>query len=316
MNNFEMQGIAEYRKQSINERQFIGYARRIRNLLQITGRTSDEAYVLMLTPMIEVAWVDGRIGRAEQNAILKTAETYGLLRGDENFAEIMATLSSRPHAAAIELLWDGIANLLSGLPIGQTAAISSLMLGQTRYVAELGQKQIFGMWRGHSSGEDEQNKLGETEKRFSRLETRRSGTGSAAKKNGIANHLKLLPLVKVAWADGRITKRERQMIFDSLFDLGVDPNNENLNRLLGWLEISPKDEFFRESLQKLRAGFETLSDDEHANEKYSLISQCTLVAEASGGDTNFPSGGARICDEEITAVKQIARILNRAIERN
>ena len=316
MNNFLMQGIQEYRKLTTRERQFMGYAGRIRNLLQITGRTSEEAYVLMLTPMIEVAWVDGRIGRAEQNAILRTAEIYELLGDDETFVEIMARLSSRPPAATIELWWKGIADLLSGLPVGQTAAISSLMLGQTRYVAELGQKQIFGMWRGHSSGENEQNKLEETEKRFSSLETRQPATGSAAKKNSIDNHLKLLPLVKVAWADGRITKRERQMIFDSLFDLGVDPNNENLNRLLGWLEISPKDEFFRESLEKLRAGLETLSDDEHANEKYSLISQCTLVAEASGGDSNPPSGGARICDEEITAVKQIARILNGAIGRN
>lgn len=190
------------------------------------------------------------------------------------------------------------------------------MLGQTRYVADLGQKQIFGMWRGHSSGENEQNKLEETEKRFSGLGTKQPATDSASKKNGIDNHLRLLPLVKVAWADGRITKRERQMIFDSLFDLGVDPNNENLNQLLGWLEISPKDEFFQESLEKLRAGLGTLSDDEHAKEKYSLISQCTLVAEASGGDTTFPSGGVRICDEEITAVKQIAKILNSAIKRS
>ncbi len=269
----------------------------------------------MLTPMIEVAWVDGRIGRPEQNAILKTAEFYGLLRADENFVEIMSRLSTRPTAAMIELWWDGIADLLSGLPVGQTAAISSLVLAQTRYVADLGQKQIFGMWRGHSSGEDELSKLKETEERFSSLEMRQPQSGSGTKKRGINNRLKLLPLVKVAWADGRITKRERQMIFDSLFDLGVDPNNENLTQLLGWLEISPKDEFFHESLEKLRAGLETLNDDERAKEKYSLISQCTLVAEVSGGDSNFPAGGKRICDEEITAVKQIAKILTGAIKR-
>lgn len=315
MNHFFMQGIAEYGKQATRKRQFTGYARRIRNLLQITGRASDEAYLLMLTPMIEVAWVDGRVGMAEQDAIMKTAEIYGLLSDDENFVEIITRLSSRPHAAMIERLWDGVAGLLSGLPLGQTAAISSLMLGQTRYVAELSQKQIFGMWRGHSSGADEQNKLEETEKRFSRLETTQPGTASAAKKNGIDDHHKLLPLVKVAWADGRITKRERQMIFDSLFDLGIDPNDENLSQLLGWLELSPKEDFFQESLKKLRAGLETLSDDEHAEQKYSVISQCTLVAEVSGGDSDSPSGGPRICDEEISAVKQIARILNGAIDR-
>ncbi len=316
MDNFLTLGNEAYRNQTARERKFVGYARRIRSLIQSTGRKSDEALLLMLTPMIEVAWVDGRVGRAEQNAILKTAEIYGLLREDANFVEIMTRLTSRPHAAMIEKLWNDLASQLSGLPLGMTAAISSLMLAQTRYVADLGQKQIFGLWRGHSSGRDEEIKFEETEKRLSRFDTKESKTSSGFRKRGIDDHLKMLPLVKVAWADGRITKRERQLIFDSMFDLGIDPNNENLNELLGWLELSPKEEFFQESLQKLRAGLETLSDDEHAEQKYSLISQCTLVAEVSGGDSDSPSGGPRICDEEITAVKQIARILNGAIERN
>ena len=311
-----MQGIEAYRNQRIRERQFAGYARRIRSLLLAAGRASDDTFLLMLTPMIEVAWVDGRVGRVEQNAILQTAELYGLLQDDGNFIEIMTRLSSRPHAAMIEKLWNDIADRLSGMPLGMTAAISSMMLAQTRYVADLGQKQIFGLWRGHASGRDEETLYEETEKRLSRFDTNVSQQNSEFHNEGFADHLKLIPLVKVAWADGRITKRERQMIFDSLFDLGVDPNNENLNQLLHWLELSPKEEFFQESLEKLRAGLETLDEDERAKEKYSLISQCTLVAEVSGGDSNFPAGGRRICDEEITAVKQIARILNGAIERS
>jgi len=314
MDNFLRQGIEAYRSQTTRERKFVGYARRIRSLLQTAGRTSDDTFLLMLTPLIEVAWVDGRVGRFEQNAILKTAEIYGLLRDDVNFVEIMTRLSSRPYAAAMEKLWDDIAEQLSGLPLGMTAAISSLMLAQTRYVADLGQEQIFGLWRGHSSGRDEEINFEETEKRLSRFDSKELPLDSQAEKSGIADHLKLLPLVKVAWADGRITKRERQMIFDSLFDLGVDPSDENLNQLLRWLELSPKEDFFQESLEKLRVGLETLDDDERAKEKYSLISHCTLIAEVSGGDSNFPAGGRRICDEEITAVKQIAKILNGAIK--
>lgn len=313
MNNFLMQGIAEYRKQAKKEQQFSGYARRIVSLLKVNCKTTHESFMLMLTPLIEVAWVDGRIGRPEQNAILKTADLYGLLDDDANFIEIMERLSIRPHVSTIEHWWNGISELLAGLPIGQTAAISSLMLEQTRYVADLGQKQIFGMWRGYSRGESEQEKLNETERRFARLESKQTGETSTAEVS-LDSPLKLLPLVKVAWADGRITKRERQMIFDSLFDLGVDPSDENLTQLLGWLEISPKDEFFQESLRKLKEGLDAMPADERANEKYSLISQCTLIAEASGGNQKYPSGGARICDEEITAVKQIARILNGAIK--
>ncbi len=311
-----MQGIEAYRNQTARERKFGGYARRIRTLLRTTGRSSDDAFLVMLTPMIEVAWVDGRVGRVEQNAILKTAEIYGLLQDDNNFIQIMTRLSSRPHAVMLKDLWDDVADLLSGLPLGMTAAISSLLLAQTRYVADLSQKQIYGMWRGHSSGRDEEINFEETQKRLSRFDTKKPQPSYEFPKQGIADHLKILPLVKVAWADGRITRRERQLIFDSLFDLGVDPNNENLSQLLHWLELSPEEEFFQESLEKLRAGLENLDDEERAKEKYSLISQCTLVAEVSGGDPKFPAGGKRICDEEITAVKQIARILNGAIKRS
>ena len=52
MKNFLMQGISEYRNQSSREQQFNGYARRIRNLLQVGGSTTDDSYLLMLTPMI------------------------------------------------------------------------------------------------------------------------------------------------------------------------------------------------------------------------------------------------------------------------
>lgn len=316
MNDFLMAGLEEYRNQPYKDHQFNGYARRIRNLLQLSEATVDNSYLLMLTPMIEVAWVDGRVGGPEKNAILKTAQSYGLLRDNANLVEIMERLSTRPQAATIELWWAGISDMLSALPVGQTAAISSLMLAQTRYVAQLGQKEIFGLWRGHSSGRDEVVALVETKKRLSRFETKESQQTSETRKNGIDDHLKLLPLVKVAWADGRITKRERQSIFDSLFDLGIDPNNENLDQMLHWLELSPEEEFFQESLEKLKAGLETLDADQRAKEKYSLISQCTLIAEASGGDPRSPGGGARICDEEITAVKQIAKILNGAIKGN
>ena len=126
----------------------------------------------------------------------------------------------------------------------------------------------------------------------------------------------MLPLIKVAWADGRITKRERQLIFDSLFDLGVEPTNDNLQLLLKWLELKPEDEFFEASMAKLRTGLEKLGPDARSDKKYSLLSRCTLVAEASGGDTTDASGGTKICREEVETVKHIARLLSRAIERN
>ena len=83
-----------------------------------------------------------------------------------------------------------------------------------------------------------------------------------------------------------------------------------------WLELSPDDEFITASLQKLRQEFELLDDDRRADEKYGLISKCTMVAEASGGNSASPSGGHRICAEEIAAVKHIARLLAGAVDRS
>jgi hypothetical protein len=79
--------------------------------------------------------------------------------------------------------------------------------------------------------------------------------------------------------------------------------------------LSPDDEFFAVSLEKLREDLESLDDDRRADEKYSLISKCTLIAEASGGNSKYPSGGTRICAEEVDAVKHIARLLSGAIDR-
>jgi hypothetical protein len=264
---------------------------------------------LLLTPLIEIAWTDGKVGRAEQNAILRAAEQYGLLEKDETFLTVLDRLTTRPAEKTIDRWWEDIYTVLAFLPLGQTAAVCSLMLEQTRYIAELGQERIFGLWRGHTSGQDEILKLKEMEDRIELLQN--SSISSAVD----LKFLKMLPLVKVAWADGRITKREREMIFDSMIDLGVEPNDENIKQLLKWLELSPNDEFFNKSLKRLYLSLEGMDADQRANEKYSLISKCTQIAEVSGGNSHTPSGGRKICDEEVMAVKHIARFLNGAIAR-
>ncbi|MBK6751366.1 MAG: hypothetical protein IPG67_15555 [Acidobacteria bacterium] len=199
------------------------------------------------------------------------------------------------------------------LALPETAAIASHLLEQTKYIAGFGQKQIFGLWRGHNAGPGEVEVLKSAEKRIRALE--QSSANAEGEDGDSVELLKLVPLVEVAWADGHITKKERKLIFDSFFDLGIRPTNDNIQRLLSWLKLSPNGDFVHKSLERLKERFESLSEDERAEEKYSLISQCTLVAEASGGSSQFPAGGARICYEEIVAVKRIAAILNGAFDR-
>lgn len=313
MSQFLLESFRQYKERMRADRRFDTDCKRIREILEHSNLDNDELFIQILTPMIEVSWVDGRIGRYEQDAILHAGDRYGLFGKEANFFVVMDRLSTRPTAKDHERWWDEINSELRVLPLPETAAIASHLLEQTKYIAGLGQKQLFGLWRGHNAGPDEVLVLKGAEKRIKALEQR-----SAANDNNDLESdqlLKLVPLVEVAWADGRISKRERKLILDSFFDLGIRPTNDNIQRLLSWLKVSPSGDFLTRSLARLKKRFESLSEDDRANEKYSLISQCTLVAEASGGTSDFEGGGARICDEEIIAVKRIASILNGALDR-
>ena len=314
MNTLLKHGLNEYRSHKVRHEQFLRHSRRAAALLETAGIASPETHTLMLTPLIEIAWVDGRVGRPEQNAILEAADIYGLLDDEGVSMAIMDRMVTRPVRGQLEAWWADLGKALQFIPISQMAAITVLLLEQTRFIAALGQKRIFGLWRGYGAGHEEVAALDGMESRFSAISEGRADA-TPARAVHADDFVKVLPLIKVAWADGRISKRERQMIFDSLFDLGVQPTNENLRQLLEWLELKPDDDFFAESIRKLREGFESLGPDERADIKYSILSQCTLVAEVSGSDPGVP-GGNRISREETETVKHIARLLSGAVHKN
>ena len=135
---------------------------------------------------------------------------------------------------------------------------------------------------------------------------------AAADSNGFDELLALVPLVKTAWAEGRVTRRERHIIFETARRRGVKPGSAAYRRLSEWLELHPTDEFYDSALSVLRSRWLRLGGEEKERRRFALLDDCTRVAEASGGSRNFPAGGAKICDEEIAAVKRIARKLNGA----
>jgi hypothetical protein len=122
----------------------------------------------------------------------------------------------------------------------------------------------------------------------------------------------LVPLVKTAWAEGRITKRERYLIFEAAARMGVKPGTTARQRLEDWLELHPTPEFYAESLERLNAEWQNLPEEERTLRRLDLLSDCLNIAEASGGTNRYPAGGARVCDEEFEAIKRISRKLNGA----
>lgn len=300
-------GLDEYKKRKEAEQNFEDHTGRIKELLELGTPDRAKDALLALTPLVSIAWTDGKVGRSEQDAIMRAAEIYGIFESEEIYISLMESLTARPDQATITNNWNELAARCTELNAAEATAFASHLYQQTKYVGELSEKYTFGLWRAHRIGRDEMEHLAETERRISNLILDPPSAGATGEMTGI------VPLVKVAWADGHITRRERQMILDSLNEMDIPGSEENLRVLAEWLDLKPDDAFFAEALQSLRNQIANGDRDAAAERKYDILSRCTLVAEVSGGSAGFTGGGVRICDEEIQTVKQIARILNGAM---
>lgn len=315
MNEFIQQGLVEYRRQRASRTSFIKQTRRLAGLLDLGRKEKQFTALIMLTPLLEVGWIDGRIRQPEQDAIIEAAEIYGLLENESGYTEVMNRLSSRPHRSILEYWWLEIEKVGRSLSPGRCAAMAAYLLQQTHYISGLSREHTFGLWRGSRTGHEEQEALENMAKKLSHIQVvteDHAPEPDNSTMDDLDAFLDVIPLVKVAWADGRISKRERKMIFDSAFELGLEPTAENVDRLAEWLDISPDEEFLNKGMHRLVEKFRSLHSDASAQWKYDLLSRCTLIAEASGGDRQSPSGGPRISEEERHAVMQIARVFRLA----
>jgi len=127
--------------------------------------------------------------------------------------------------------------------------------------------------------------------------------------------LYFVPIVLIAWAEGKVTNSERKLIFEAAREQGIEENSLAYQKLSDWLEDRPAEEFFDMSLQLIRMILQSLPRERQQDGKIKIFSHCTEVAEASGGTTGFLGGGYRICDEERTAIKRVAAELNRTNEQ-
>lgn len=131
-------------------------------------------------------------------------------------------------------------------------------------------------------------------------------SGAAGARLGL---LALVPLVKVAWAEGRVTRRERALISAFARRYGVEAGGGAHALLSGWLETQPPEEFFDQSFARLRSLLRALPEEARDETTLDLLSLCTSVAGVSGGGPAFPAGGPMVCDEEVVSVKGVAAAL-------
>lgn len=119
--------------------------------------------------------------------------------------------------------------------------------------------------------------------------------------------LPLVPLLQVAWADGRVHEDERRQLIEAAEEAGVSegPSREAFDRML---ERRPSEDFFNTALDFVRAMLEALSPEQAADARGNLESLARRLAEVNAGV--FFGIFGWIPSEQRSALRRIARRLS------
>jgi hypothetical protein len=101
----------------------------------------------------------------------------------------------------------------------------------------------------------------------------------------------LVPLVEVAWADGSITPRERDVITAAAARRRLVYGGAHTQLSL-WLKERPPAEVFDASRRTLRRVLQRLPPEARSNASRHLVDECSMVASASGGLLGWGTAGA------------------------
>ncbi len=95
--------------------------------------------------------------------------------------------------------------------------------------------------------------------------------------------LSMVPLVEVAWADGKIDEKEKEAVKKAVEQVLPDNAVIDLALVERWLQVKPPENMLTAWIHYIEGLREALSESERADLKECLIGQARAVAEASGG---------------------------------
>ena len=118
--------------------------------------------------------------------------------------------------------------------------------------------------------------------------------------------LPLVPIIQVAWAEGGITKAERELILRLARNRGVGAGSAADRQLAEWLTSQPAETVFARARRLIRAMLDSGSAQAGELTADDLVKYCEDIASASGGIL----GIGRISAEERALLSSIAADLN------
>jgi hypothetical protein len=119
--------------------------------------------------------------------------------------------------------------------------------------------------------------------------------------------LHLVPLVEMAWAEGGIAGRERELIVEAARARGIEAGSAADIQLASWLAARPPAEFFEKTLRLIAAILETRPPEEREASRRDLLSYSTAIASASGGILGF----GKVSSEEQKVLARISQQIER-----
>jgi hypothetical protein len=95
--------------------------------------------------------------------------------------------------------------------------------------------------------------------------------------------LHLVPLVQMAWAEGGVSDRERQLIREAARARGIEDGSTAAHQLTAWLTSRPSEAFFTTTLRAIGAVLAGQPTATRAASEHDLLAYCSAIASASGG---------------------------------
>jgi hypothetical protein len=114
--------------------------------------------------------------------------------------------------------------------------------------------------------------------------------------------LGLVPLIDVAWADGRMAEKERLAVLSAAREKGIDDASPAGLLLAGWLSAPPPPKLREVWIDYVRALCQKLDPTERSELRDDLLGRARAVAEAAGG---FLGLGSKVSSAE---QRELARL--------
>jgi len=123
----------------------------------------------------------------------------------------------------------------------------------------------------------------------------------------------LAPLVQVAWAEGEVTEREREVVFEIAASRGVVAGSAAHAQLDTWLRQRPADALFETAFEVMKVAATVLPPEEREERIRGIVDACRRVAEASGGGLAKLLGmGGAVSGDEASVLEAITAQLRSA----